>query len=175
MAASIYDIADWSSLVGSYPKHSVIKYLGKYYYSLISHVPSASFLDDLSANRWSGYITDANGEIKPAFLWTPSTSSEIMSRPRTKTISFGDGYSQRIKDGINNNLLSLNLNFEGRTLIEAKAILHFLYTREGVESFLWTPPEPFNKQKRFVCAEFPMNIQFFGAYNISCKFDEVVN
>jgi len=174
MAGSIYNIAEWSSLA-TYAKHFVVKNNNSYYYSLQDHVASASFSADLGSGLWGGYITDSNGESKPSFLWTPSISSEIAANPRVKTISFGDGYSQRTKDGINNNLLSLQLSFDGRTLIEAKAILHFLYTREGVESFLWTPPEPFNKQKRFICKEFPMSTSFFGAYNIRCTFEEVVS
>ena len=47
-----------------------------------------------------------------AFNWDVAPGLSIKANPRVKTIKFGDGYEQRIKDVINNDLrtYSVTLN-----------------------------------------------------------------
>ncbi len=56
--------------------------------------------------------------------------------PRVKVIKFGDGYEQRFKDGINNQLKRYQLNFVEK-METGKAIDEFLRARGAVESFTW--------------------------------------
>ena len=60
------------------------------------------------------------------FFWKPSISLSVAQKPKMNEIGLGAGYTQIYRDGINNNLLSLDLQFNNRTDSEARAILHFL-------------------------------------------------
>ena len=43
------------------------------------------------------------------FNWDVAPNMSVKANPRVKTIKFGDGYEQRIKDGINNDLRTYNV------------------------------------------------------------------
>ncbi len=62
------------------------------------------------------------------------------TKPRILEVRFGDGYSQRMLDGINTIQDSWQLSFKNRTLIEVRKITAFLEARKGVTSFTWVPP-----------------------------------
>lgn len=168
---SIFDIPNWSDSV-TYSKNSAVKSSNLYYYSRadgnIGNTPS------VGSSSWAGYANDPiTNEIKPEFIWRPSYGSTVDNSPRVLKIQFGDGYVQRVKDGINNDLMVLDLTFEGRDTNEALAIIHFLKTREGKDSFLFTPPPPFNKIRLFVCQQFPTSINFYQNNTIRAAFEEV--
>jgi len=74
------------------------------------------------------------------FTWTPSKSFQKMSKPRVITAQFGDGYSQRIGDGINRIVREWSLSFNSRSIAQAQEIVAFLEARSGVQAFVWTPP-----------------------------------
>ncbi len=170
MAVSIYNVPAWASST-LYRKHTPVTSGGFTYYALVDHTSgSGAFSDDIS--KWGGIATDYNGEIKPNFIWKPDFGFKIIQKPMVKKVQFGDGYSQRIKDGINNNLLSAEMSFTKRTVDEITAIVHFLYARQGVDSFLWEVPFPFGVSKRFVCEEFPASFDFYNNHSLACKFEE---
>ena len=62
-------------------------------------------------------------------------------------IGLGAGYTQIYRDGINNNLLSLDLQFNNRTDSEARAILHFLEQHYGAIPFQFNPRRHTNRLK----------------------------
>ena len=97
----------------------------------------------------------------------------VSHAPRVKSIKFGDGYEQRIKDGIHNDLIQISLAFEGRGIKESTAILHFLESRLGKDFFFFTPPSPYNTRRKFTCKSFSSNIVSQGVLNISAGFDQV--
>jgi len=70
----------------------------------------------------------------------PSQYFKKTSQPRIREISYGDGYAQRISDGINNFKESWSLSFTNRTISDVNTMSAFLTARNGVESFTWTPP-----------------------------------
>lgn len=74
------------------------------------------------------------------FTYIPSTGFEESSDSNILQASFGDGYSQRVANGINSTVRSWNLSFVNRTLVDSEAIMSFLKARNSVQSFLWTPP-----------------------------------
>ena len=130
---------------------------------------------------WGG-ITTRNGAAKAKFIWSPSYNFSVQHEPRTSTITFGNGYQQRFKDGIYNNLLKFSLKFEHRDTKEAKAINHFLKARDGVESFVFENiPEPHNDlqnggyTKIFVCKSWTSEYVFYNNYTITAEFEEVNN
>lgn len=179
--STIYSINDWENNV-TYKKHSVVKNGPYYYYAISPHTsPAVGSFSDIYTyinnylNLWGGITLDENGAINSKFIWIPSYNSSTNSQPKIKLIKFGDGYEQRIKDGINNYLLDLDLSFENRNLEEVTAILHFLYTRQAKESFLFTPLSPYATQKKFVCRAWSDSQTFYNNYTVRAKFEEVAN
>lgn len=170
-----YDIFNISSWQGStnYGKHSIVIYGNYYYYAAYSHTSTSNFTTDLNNGAWVGTIVD-NRETKPYFTWVPSYKFVNESLPRMRTIQFGDGYMQDVKDGINNLLLSAEYRFDNIELDEARAILHFLRVREGAESFVFVPPAPYNVIKRFKCKQWTDTVNFYNNYSITAKFTEVL-
>jgi phage-related protein len=172
MSSSIYGISAWAGST-NYRKNDIIINGNYYYYSALSHLSSSDFSADYNASKWNGIGQDG-AETKPYFVWVPSYNSPNTNQPRVKTIQFSDGYALNMKDGINNILLNLDINFENRNLDEATAIIHFLSIRAGAESFLFSPPPPYQSIKRFLCKEFSDRQVFYDNYSIQCKFTEVV-
>ena len=75
-------------------------------------------------------------------LGTSSETYEPMqleNEPRLRTAGFGDGYEQRVRDGINHNPQKWNISFTKRSGTDIGAVYDFLTARGGVEAFLWTP------------------------------------
>lgn len=171
MSTSIFNIQAWASAT-LYSKHDIVTNGDYHYYALTPHTSGPTFAGD--AAYWGGVTTDENGATKTEFIWTPSYNSTVNNQPKVKAIQFGDGYEQRIQDGINNVLLEIDFAFESRGIAEATAILHFLYTRQGVEPFMYSPPPPYNRAKRFVCPQWGDTANFFENISVRAKFKEVV-
>ncbi len=68
---------------------------------------------------------------------TPDTNGTVTLR--TRVAQFGDGYSQAVADGINNNVNAWALTFRG-LLADMRPIAAFLDAHAGYVSFYWTPP-----------------------------------
>ena len=97
----------------------------------------------------------------------------VSHEPRVRSIKFGDGYEQRIQDGINADLIKISLTFDGRDMKESTAILHFLESRSAKDFFFFTPPSPYNTRRKFICRTFSSSIVSQGVLNISASFDQV--
>lgn len=62
-------------------------------------------------------------------------------RPRVLTSQFGDGYEQRLADGINNINQTFVLRFNNRTDNNADDIMAFFEDKKGVTAFDYTFPD----------------------------------
>ena len=168
--ASIYNISPYDS--GDYLKNNIVSYGGYHYYARkdgnIASNPTPNHSD------WAG-VTNHNGIDKPHFFWKPSYSTNVNKHPKVKSIKFGDGYEQRVQDGINNNLTFLDLTFDNRSEREAAAILHFLEIRKGQESFVFTPHSPYNKAGLYLCRGWDSSFVFYNNYSIKFQLEEVVD
>lgn len=176
--ATVFDITDWVGTSNPlnpvyYRKNSIVKYEDYFRYALVAHEASSTFIEDQDLNRWSGIRQDERGITMPYFFWTPSYNISIPMEPKINYIQFGDGYIQRSKKQINNNLLNISLIFDKRNEDEFAAITHFLMAREGEESFLFVPPQPFAKLKKFICLKWVPNINFYDNNSVSAEFLEV--
>jgi phage-related protein len=69
----------------------------------------------------------------------PDRGQKIDAQPRVLKASYGDGYEQRVAEGINNIPESWNLTWKNRTLTEGNKIVSFLENTKGVTSFDWYP------------------------------------
>jgi phage-related protein len=173
--SNIYSVSEWGNSE-DYRKNEIVQVDDDYYYCVTAHTSSAGGdFPSTSLNLWHGYETySSNGLVKPYFMWVPSYNISVNHSPRVKTVKFGDGWEQRMNDGLNNTLLELDLAFDNRDLYESAAITHFLDTRGGSESFIWYPPQPYQAQKLWVCENHTFNINFYNNYSIKARFREVV-
>jgi phage-related protein len=106
------------------------------------------------------------------FTFVPSKNISKSTKTRTREISFGDGYSQRVPDGINNILREWKLTFENRGIDTANQIISFLESQNGSESFSWTPPGT-NTSYRVVCMEWSETDTSHISKTISATFKQV--
>lgn len=91
----------------------------------------------------------------------PDAGAQKSHEPRVKVISFGDGYEQRVGDGINKDAEVWELSWTGKTQAEIQAIDTFLKGEAGVTWFYWTTPE--GVQKKFVCKRW--SVRYFNSAN----------
>jgi len=105
------------------------------------------------------------------FTYTPDNAAQADIEPRVLTSKFGDGYQQRVGDGINIRPRTFTLTFNTRTDAEMSPIVTFLETANGINSFDWTPP--FGAAGKFVCRKWSPSKPKFGINNLSLTFEEV--
>lgn len=103
------------------------------------------------------------------FTYAPANAA-LTVKPRVRSARFGDGYEQRVGDGINNAPRSFALTFT-RPTAEADAILAFFEARGGSEAFDWTPP--YGAAGRWVARDWSAQLVQMVAKTISVTFDEV--
>jgi len=177
---SIYSTDAWQSNYDYVVNDVVISeltYAGEasdyYFYCLKDHhSTSADISSDYNNGNWGGIVANQS-VVYPHFLWVPSYGLTVRQEPKVKTVKFGDGYEQRVPDGINTSLLMIDYSFDNRKLSEATAILHFLFQRAAHEPFMYTPLAPYDTQKLFVCRTWEHNQVFVDNFSIKARFEEV--
>ena len=90
---------------------------------------------------------------------------------RTRVTTFGNGYEQRITEGINPLQNIFTANFSLRTSAEMNTIKSFLETNKGVTSFTFTTPE--GETPKVVCENYTITYAYDGFYTLSATFREV--
>lgn len=180
MAVSIFNkILNWTAN-NTYKKYERVKHGGYVYYALIDHSNSATS-PSTDFTRWGGVmidpfgtaLTETSDRSRPHFFFSPSYGATTIVEPKVLSLKFGDGYEQRIQDGINNTLLKIDLSFDLRGADEAAAIIHFLTARAGVESFLFTPSEPYATLRNFLCRSWNHTALFYENNLIKTSFEQV--
>lgn len=105
------------------------------------------------------------------FTYIASYGVVQKKEPKVRSMSFGDGYEQRARFGINTNPRKWDLRFNGKTDFEADAIEAFLDARAGAESFDWTPPT--GTSGKWICRAWTRSITDIEINDISATFEEV--
>lgn len=124
-------------------------------------------------SRESGWFEDVNKDYWTRdFFWKPSLGLTVNQKPRVNNISVAGSYSQLYKDGINEDLLSLNLNFNNRDDAESYAILHFLEQHYGCIPFKFSPPAPYESEKNFICTKWNHSYNYKNNHSINVTFEE---
>jgi phage-related protein len=103
-------------------------------------------------------------------LSTPDQGATKSLKPRLRVSRFGDGYDQRVPDGLNYMLESWSLNFSGKTKAQVLAIETFFTTHGGHTAFDWTTPD--GVLKKFVCQEWKTTPSHDLDWSISCTFEQ---
>jgi len=110
---------------------------------------------------------------------TPDKSMTKTSTPRMRTAKFGDGYEQRIVDGINNLEESYTLNFATRPKADIDDIVAFLNTKAGVTKFTLTLPDTNNTTRtgerdvKVVSTEYSVVYDYDNFYSLSLTLKRV--
>lgn len=180
MAISIFSTIQKWSPTSTYKKYDRVKFGRHVYYASLDHSNNAN-TPSTNYTNWSGVMIDPFGTTltedgsreRPHFFFSPSYGATTVVEPKILSIKFGDGYEQRIQDGINNTLLKIDLSFDLRGAAETAAIVHFLTARAGVESFLFTPPEPYATLRNFLCRSWNHTAIFYENNSIKAAFEQV--
>ena len=104
------------------------------------------------------------------FSYQPVYGAQVNKAPRVKSARFGDGYEQRVADGINIQPQVWNLTFTYDTSTIG-TIDTFLATKAGITSFTWTPTG-FSEIK-VVCREWSRGIDTPTTGTIQATFEQV--
>ena len=108
----------------------------------------------------------------PASVPNPTYNTRINTNTNQIVVSFGDGFEQRLTEGLQQNPLTVNLTFELSQAV-ADVAISFLEARisDGA-SFNFTLPNE-SSSRKFVCTSFPRSILFLNRVRLSCIFREV--
>jgi phage-related protein len=105
------------------------------------------------------------------FTIAPDFSSPMTVKPRVLMAQFGDGYSQRVADGINTQPEEWSLTFSARTPTERDVILSFFEARGGWDDFDWTSPA--GTTGKFICSEWGYAPNSAASNTITATFKQV--
>ena len=105
--------------------------------------------------------------------YNPVYSASKSSQPNIRTVQFGDGYSQRLTYGLNQNPKEWRLTFDV-TDTDADTIETFLNARAtDAASFDWTPPDSVTSYK-WICPSWDREMYDFQRSKINVTFRQVV-
>lgn len=104
------------------------------------------------------------------FTWSPDWTAKKKKKPRVNKLQFGDGYEQRIADGINTDPEEWSISFSTDP-DTVNSIDSFLEDRKGLEAFLWTTPS--GNTYSFKCEEWDVGYENPGRSVLSATFVQV--
>lgn len=105
------------------------------------------------------------------FSYLASYGAQATRKPAVNVAKFGDGYEQRIQDGINAIPEIWSLTFANRQTSEAQAIDAFLTAAAGVTNFTWTTP--LGITGKFVCRTWQPTIGQGNIWSVTATFEQV--
>lgn len=120
-------------------------------------------------------IKQNNGTL----IATPDKSMTKTAAPRVLQITFGDGYEQRIADGINTINETYSLSFKTRTKEAIDDIVVFLDARKNVSKFIFTMPDSNNttrtgeKDVKVVATNYSVTYDYEDFYSLSLSLKRV--
>lgn len=105
------------------------------------------------------------------FTWAPDYNAQTDTKFALNVVKFGDGYSQRTAEGLNNEMTTMDVRFT-RKRTEADAIEAFLRAHNAGQSFEFVPPGKADPVKVYV-SEVRRTHAGYDQVEISCKFERV--
>ena len=106
---------------------------------------------------------------------SPSYSPQLSIENNIITVALGDGYEQRLKNGINASRRTFSLSFLNRSDTVTTNILNFLADPlkgdNGAKAFDWTPP--FGATGKWVCQNPSVTMVAHNLNDIELVFREV--
>ena len=96
------------------------------------------------------------------------------SSPKVHTLSFGDGYEQRIADGINNLQQSMSVSFATRPKAEIDDLVAFFESLGGVSKFRMTIDDTNGAETiKVVCKSWNQTWNYDNFYSLSATFERI--
>lgn len=105
------------------------------------------------------------------FTYGVDWDAEEDAKPRVLSANFGNGYEQRVADGLNWKPRVWNVSFSLRDNTETTAITAFFELHGGVTPFDWTPP--IGAAGKWLCRNWKTRAVNYDAYTITTQFEEV--
>tara|TARA_R100001509_G_C4733329_1_gene170662 strand:- start:51 stop:401 length:351 start_codon:yes stop_codon:yes gene_type:complete len=103
----------------------------------------------------------------------PSYPVKKISNPKTRTVTFGDGYEHRLLFGLNQNPKEFSLTWNNLTETDSDTIETFLDARANDgESFTYTPPNE-SSSMQFKCPQWSKNMNYSNLATIDATFVQV--
>ena len=104
--------------------------------------------------------------IDPDFGATKSSS------PRVRNVQFGDGFSQRLRYGLNQDAKQWDLTWQNISEADSDTIEAFLEARGGAEHFDWSPPDETETYK-WICQQWSKRMTSAGLNELTATFQQV--
>lgn len=108
------------------------------------------------------------------FIWRVTATAAGEGEFLVTDSDFGDGYSQSVPQGINNESQNWNVTFIGRKRTGTFGVLDplaFIRARKGGISFFWTPP--LGTQGYYQCRRYSIRDEGGGLFAVNCAFKQV--
>lgn len=106
----------------------------------------------------------------------PDKGLNSSNTPRTFTVEFGDGYEQRVANGINALAQSFSVSFDTRPKAEIDDIIAFFVNKAGVTAFSFTYADSNNSGEttiKVVCEDWSQSWDYDNFYSASATFRKV--
>ena len=98
-------------------------------------------------------------------------------KPTVLKITFGDGYEQRVAEGLNPLRETFNVSFNNRPKAEIDDIVAFFDNKQGTEKFDYTIPDTNSggseKTIKVVCEDYTQTYAYDNFYSCSATFRRV--
>lgn len=108
---------------------------------------------------------------------SPDRGIQRQSTPRVLVARFGDGYEQRIADGINSVDEVFNITFNNRSAAEVDDITGYFASLKGATSFTYTIPDDNaaggELAIKVVCQNYNQSYHHDGFYSVSATLKRV--
>ena len=106
----------------------------------------------------------------------PDKSLTRSFKPKVHLATFGDGYEQRLADGINTIKEEYSISFETRPKDTIDDITQYFESLKGITAFNFTIPDSNNSGVRVikvVCSEFDVTYDYGNFYSCNATFRRV--
>jgi phage-related protein len=106
----------------------------------------------------------------------PDKSLTRSFKPKVHLATFGDGYEQRLADGINTIKEEYSISFETRPKDTIDDITQYFESLKGVTAFNFTIPDSNNSGEttiKVVCSEFDVTYDYGNFYSCNATFRRV--
>ena len=113
----------------------------------------------------------------------PDKTLQRQTTPKVRVAQFGDGYQQRIADGLNSVTDVFTVNFVNRLKAEADDIEAFFRDKKGVTAFNFTFPDSNSSSNdsagnpvttvKVICKKWSQQYGNSGSYSINAQFERV--
>ena len=117
----------------------------------------------------------ALGIVTPSGTKTPDKGLRRKTTPRVLVSKFGDGYEQRIANGINTLEEEYNVVYKTRPLAEISVVAQFLEDTKGVSNFQFNVPNDSGGETaiKAVCPTFSTSYDYDQYYTLTATIKRV--